>query len=115
MARRIAKGVEQVGPYRLLSDGSELPVFAFTLEPEVKNYSVFDVSDRLRELGWLVPAYTFPANREDLSVLRVVVRAGMSVDMADLFLDGLRKQTDSLQALATPLPDRVEAREGFHH
>jgi glutamate decarboxylase len=47
---------------------------------------VFDVSARLREHGWLVPAYTFPENRQDLAVLRVVVRAGMSHDMADLLL-----------------------------
>ena len=73
-------------PLPAVSDGSELPVFAFALKPDVTNYTVFDVSDRLRERGWLVPAYTFPANREDLAVLRIVVRAGMSYDMADLLL-----------------------------
>ena len=82
-------------------------MFAFTLKPDVKNYTVFDVSARLREQGWLVPAYTFPENRQDLSVLRVVVRAGMSRDMADLFLDAVRKQTASLEALTSPLPDRA--------
>ena len=58
-------------------------MFAFALEPEVKNYTVFDVSERLRQRGWLVPAYTFPENREDLSVLRIVVRAGMNNEMAE--------------------------------
>jgi glutamate decarboxylase len=85
-----------VGPYRTITDGSELPVFAFAVKPET-DYTVFDVSDRLRERGWLVPAYTFPANREDLSVLRVVVRAGMTHDMADLFLADLRHQTEALE------------------
>src|SRR5205823_1122053 len=65
-------------------------------------------SARLREQGWLVTASTFPENRQDLAVLRVVVRAGMSRDMADLFLDGVRKQTGSLQALKAPLPQRSE-------
>jgi len=83
-------------------------VFAFTVAPEVTNYTVFDVSARLREHGWLVPAYTFPENRQDLAVLRVVVRAGMSHDMADLFLGALRKQTASLEALKAPLPDRSD-------
>ena len=106
VAQHIARAVADLGPYRLITDGSELPVFAFTVAPEVKNYSVFDVSARLREHGWLVPAYTFPENRQDLAVLRVVVRAGMSHDMADLFLDALRKQTAYLEALKTPLPDR---------
>ena len=73
IAQYLAGGIAKIGPYRLISDGSELPVFAFALEPAVTNYTVFDVSDRLRERGWLVPAYTFPPNREDLAVLRIVV------------------------------------------
>jgi glutamate decarboxylase len=108
VAQHIAHEVAAIGPYRLLTDGSDLPVFAFTLAPEVTNYTVFDVSARLREDGWLVPAYTFPANREDLSALRVVVRAGMSYDMADLFLGALRKLTASLEAMTAPLPKRSE-------
>jgi glutamate decarboxylase len=106
VAQYIAHGIAQMGPYRLITDGSDLPVFAFTVAPEVKNYTVFDVSARLREEGWLVPAYTFPENRQDLAVLRVVVRAGMSHDMADLFLAGLRKQTAALERLGAPLPQR---------
>ena len=106
VAQHIARGVADIGPFRLITDGTELPVFAFALAPDIDNYTVFDVSARLREEGWLVPAYTFPANREDLSVLRVVVRAGMSHDMADLFLGALRKQTASLHSLDLPLPRR---------
>jgi glutamate decarboxylase len=116
VARHIAKEVAAMGPYRLITDGSDLPVFAFTTVPEVRNYTVYDVSARLREQGWLVPAYAFPENCQDLSVLRVVVRAGMSIDMANLFLADLRKQTDSLESLSGPLPDRQEHELGsFKH
>jgi glutamate decarboxylase len=103
VAMHISKGVAELGPYRLISDGSELPVFAFTLTPEVENYTVFDVSARLRETGWLVPAYTFPENRQDLSVLRIVVRSGMSLEMADVLLTHLTQQTKNLEALGKPL------------
>jgi glutamate decarboxylase len=116
VAQHIAQEIAKLGPYRLLTDGSELPVVAFALAPEVTNYTVFDVSARLREFGWLVPAYTFPANREDLSVLRVVVRAGLTFDMADLFLADVRKQTELLESLEGPLPQRRSAeRESFRH
>ena len=84
VALQLSSGIAEMGPYRLLTKGDELPVFAFTLKDDVKNYSVFDVSAHLRQRGWLIPAYTFPENRQDLSVLRIVVRAGMSLDMADL-------------------------------
>ena len=73
--------IAELGPFRLLTRGDELPVFAFTLKDDVSNYSVFDVSATLREGGWLVPAYTFPANRTDLAALRIVVRNGFSHDL----------------------------------
>ena len=104
VAMHISSEIAKLGPYRLISDGSELPVFAFTTTDDVRYYTVYDVSDRLRMRGWLVPAYSFPENRQDLNVLRIVVRAGMSLDMADLLLDALREQTDYLQALTAPLP-----------
>jgi glutamate decarboxylase len=116
VAHQIADGVKTIGPYDLISDGSDLPVFAFALKDEVENYTVFDVSERLRQHGWLVPAYTFPANREDLSVLRVVVRPGMSHDMADLLLEHLKQQTDFLESLDAPLPGpSTEKRKAFAH
>ena len=116
VARRLSSGIAGMGPYRLLSDGSELPVFAFALSPEVRNYNVFDVSDRLRQRGWLVPAYTFPKNREDLSALRIVVRAGMTHEMADLLLEHLREQTDFLESLDRPMPgEHPSRRKAFAH
>jgi glutamate decarboxylase len=106
VALKLSSGIEEMGPYRLLTRGDDLPVFAYTLKDEVKNYSVFDVSQHMRGRGWLIPAYTFPANRQDLNVLRIVVRAGMSLDMADELLQQMREETDALQALEGPLPKR---------
>jgi len=116
VAMHLAQGISEIGPYRLLSDGSELPVFAFALAPEIDNYTVFDVSDRLREYGWLVPAYTFPANRQDLSVLRIVVRAGMHLEMADVLLGHLRELTKHLSSQQAGAVDRSgEQRQAFKH
>ncbi len=103
IAQYLAAAIADIGPYDLVSDGRQLPVFSFSLKPEVGNYTVFDVSDRLRERGWLVPAYTYPENREDLAVLRIVIRAGMNYDMADHLLDDLRQRTADLESLQGPL------------
>ena len=116
VALTLSDGIEKMGPYRLLSRGDELPVFAFTLQDGVKNYTVFDVSDRLRQRGWLVPAYTFPENLEDLSVLRIVVRAGMTLDMAETLLEQLREETEELESLDGPLPHTKRgALQAFSH
>jgi glutamate decarboxylase len=113
VATQISSAVDKLGPYELLSEGRELPVFAFKLREDVENYSVFDVSDRLRQAGWLVPAYTFPENLQDMAVLRIVIRAGMTSEMADLLIKHLEEQTEFLEALDAPLPSERHA--GFAH
>ncbi|MFF9688915.1 glutamate decarboxylase [Streptomyces sp. NPDC014623] len=115
IARRLAVEFETLDDFRLLTRGDELPVFAVTTNPEVEAYDVFDVSRRLRERGWLVPAYTFPANRQDLSVLRVVCRNGFSSDLAELLMDDLRRLLPELRAQAHPLHRGRGARTAFHH
>jgi glutamate decarboxylase len=115
LARGLADRIEALEDFRLLTRGDELPVFAFTTAPHVNAYDVFDVSRRMRESGWLVPAYTFPANREDLSVLRVVCRNGFSVDLADLFIEDLSRLVPQLRKLPHPLTQDKEAATGFHH
>jgi glutamate decarboxylase len=114
VATRLAAQIEDLGPFRLLTSGDELPVFAFTLSPGIDNFTVYDVSNAIRERGWLVPAYTFPKNRTDLAVLRVVVRRGFSHDMADLLVGDLVRQLPRLKSQAAPLHDGVGA-TGFHH
>ncbi|MFJ5305708.1 glutamate decarboxylase [Streptomyces sp. NPDC088350] len=115
VARGLADRIEALGDFELLTRGDELPVFAFTTGPDVKAYDVFDVSRRLRERGWLVPAYTFPANREDLSVLRVVCRNGFSADLAELFLEDLQLLLPQLRNQPYPLTRDKQAATGFHH
>jgi glutamate decarboxylase len=116
VALHLSQGIAAMGPYRLLTKGDELPVFAFTVNEDVKNYTVFDVSDRMRQSGWLIPAYNFPENRQDLSVLRIVVRAGMTIEMADLLLEHLQHHTGFLQSLDAPLPGPSEdVRKAFAH
>jgi glutamate decarboxylase len=114
VAQYLAAEIEKIGPYRLVTRGDQLPVFAFGLKPEIENFTVFDVSDKLRERGWLVPAYMFPENRQDLAVLRIVVRAGMSHDMADLLLADLRDRSEFFLSLDAPLPRPAET-QAFSH
>lgn len=85
--------IAKLGPFELLTDGSDIPVFAFILK-HATNFTVFDLSERLRDRGWLVPAYTFPKNREDLAVMRIVVKKGFSYDMADLLLKDMRRHLE---------------------
>ena len=93
IARHLAREISRLGPFELISDGSDIPVFAFTLKHPT-NFTVFDFSERLRDRGWLLPAYTFPKNCEDMAVLRIVVKEGFSYDMANLLLNDMRRHLE---------------------
>jgi glutamate decarboxylase len=108
----VSAAVAELGPFDLLSRGDQLPVFAFTTNAEAKGWDVFSVSSALRERGWQVPAYTFPENRADLAVLRVVCRNGFSHDLADVFLDDLRAVVARLAGTGGQVTTRTAA---FHH
>ncbi|MCW2996361.1 MAG: glutamate decarboxylase [Conexibacter sp.] len=110
----LAGEIGKLGEYRLLSDGGELPVFAFAVADEACGFSVYDVSEKLRIRGWIVPAYPMPTGMEDVSVLRVCVRNGFSRDLASIFLEDLKLATERLRHRAEgPPPDAVRA--SFHH
>ena len=65
-----------------------IPALTWRLKPGVKTgYSLYDLADRLRTRGWLVPAYSLPANVEKVVVQRILVKQGLSIDMAKLLLE----------------------------
>ncbi|MET0451125.1 MAG: glutamate decarboxylase [Mycobacterium sp.] len=84
--------------FELISDGSAIPVVSFRLKGD-RGYTEFDVSHALRSFGWQVPAYTMPANAENVTVLRVVVREGFSTDLARALKDDTLKVLKSLDEL----------------
>jgi len=117
VARYLAAEIAAMGPFELLSDGTDLPVLAFRLADPAARYTVFDLSERLRQRGWLVPAYTFPENLQGVAVLRIVVRNGFSRDLAGLLVSDLRMQVEALAAAPHPPVPLLPAgqRSAFAH
>lgn len=116
VALYLSDNIAKLGPFELLSDGSDIPVFAFAIGGAANgsaNFSAFDLSDKLRERGWLVPAYTFPKNRTDLAALRIVVKEGFSRDMADMLIADLRTALAYYKSQPAHIPQAGGA--GFHH
>ena len=67
-------------------------------------FSVFDLSDRLRLRGWVVPAYRMASDAESVAVLRVVVREGLSRDMAQCLVDDVVATLAHLRSLPPDAP-----------
>ena len=115
VAMFLAAAVESMPQFRLISRGDQLPVFAFTTTDAATAWDVFAVSRALRDRGWQVPAYTFPADREDLAVLRVVCRNGFGHDIAELFLDDLKAAVAQVEQEAAKVAGTVSGPSGFRH
>ena len=117
IALHLSGEIARMGPFELLTDGSELPVFAFKLRDDVTGYSVFDLSERLRQRGWQVPAYTFPEDMTDTEVMRIVIRNGFSTDLANLLLADIQTHVRILEHHPqTQPPPAIQAkRESFRH
>jgi glutamate decarboxylase len=112
VAIELAGQIAELGPFEMLSAGQDLPVLAWKLKAP-SNWTLYDLSDRLRDRGWQVPAYRMPANRDETVVQRIVVRNGFTHDLAGMLLRDLKRHLDwfALQPGFTPSPAGV----GFHH
>jgi glutamate decarboxylase len=115
IACHLADGINALPSLRLVSHPlGQLPVFAVELDPSVSHWSVFHLSDKLRERGWQVPAYTLPADCQERAVLRFVVRAGFSRDMADALLNDIERAVSWFESLSLPMPEPITS-NAFRH
>jgi glutamate decarboxylase len=116
-AQYLAAEVGKIGPFRVIHDGhGGLPAVCWTIRDETDcNFTLYDLSDRLRGRGWQVPAYSMPANRKDLVVQRILIRQGVSRDLVDLLLEDIRRSLKQIEQhpILRPLTE-TEAR-GFNH
>jgi glutamate decarboxylase len=116
VALHLSTEIGKMDAFELLSDGSDLPVFGFTLREDITNFTVYDLSDRLRQQGWQIPAYTLPPDLTDMAIMRIVVRPGLSMDLASMLLDDIRRHVGQLSAVPHPtvIPPHHKA-HAFHH
>ena len=50
-----------------------------------------------------------------LAVLRLVIRAGFSRDMADVLLEDMERAVDWFERLDAPMPSPHQVQPSFHH
>ncbi|OZG26164.1 glutamate decarboxylase [Williamsia sp. 1138] len=115
VAQHLSSKIVEIGPFELVSKGDTIPVFAWRLKSgHTDKWNLYDLSDRLRMKGWLVPAYPMADDLADMTVQRIVVRAGLSHDLANALLRDLEGEVEFLDRLSAPMP-REEAGSHFHH
>eukprot|EP01025_Chloroclados_australasicus_P008035 TRINITY_DN12763_c1_g1_i1.p2 TRINITY_DN12763_c1_g1~~TRINITY_DN12763_c1_g1_i1.p2 ORF type:complete len:494 (-),score=65.96 TRINITY_DN12763_c1_g1_i1:429-1910(-) len=91
VAKHLSDRLVDTGHFKILSDDNSLPLVAFSLLPIVdaegkehpRVYNEFELSDKLKERGWCLPAYTMAPNARHVKLLRAVIREDMTISMID--------------------------------
>ncbi|MGN5537368.1 glutamate decarboxylase [Alcaligenes sp. Lyrl_28] len=118
-ARYLASEIGKLGPFEILFDGDPdkgIPALCWKIKDGVNpGFNLYDLADRLRSRGWQVPAYSMPANRQDLVIQRILVRHGVTRDLASLLLDDFRRCLDYFSAHPVAVQGKQDESGGFHH
>jgi glutamate decarboxylase len=118
-AKWIAQEVLQSGPFEMICDGdpnSGIPAVAWRIKDGANTpYTLFDLADRLRQRGWLVPAYTLPKNVTDIAVQRVLIKQGFSRDMAALLMKDFGEAIAHFDKHPVSVPMTEQESGGYKH
>ncbi|CAB3751596.1 glutamate decarboxylase [Paraburkholderia solisilvae] len=80
----LRKKLVDSGYFTIMNETQRIPVVAVTLDSKIKNFNEFDVSNKVREKGWVLSAYSMPPAAEKVMSLRVVVRPHINHNVACL-------------------------------
>ncbi|KAK6276342.1 hypothetical protein POUND7_006051, partial [Theobroma cacao] len=97
-ARILKEGIEKIGRFEIVSKDVGVPLVAFALKDSSK-HTVFEISENLRRFGWIVPAYTMPADAQHVAVLRVVVREDFGRSLAERLVSHIELVVKELELL----------------
>ena len=85
--RYLAGKLERTGKFEVINKDLTFPLVTVTLKK--CNFTAFQLSDKLREKGWIIPAYTLPPNAEDITVLRMVIKENFSRDLVEMLFSDI--------------------------
>jgi glutamate decarboxylase len=115
----LADEVVKLGPFELLCDSTPqagIPSVAWRIiEGGDPGYTLYDLADRLRVKGWQVPAYPLTGSVADISVQRILVRQGVSRDLAEILLHDIGESIAHFDTHPMVVPMTKEEAGGFGH
>lgn len=116
-AKYISDQIEKMGPFKIIYNGrGGIPALTWSLkEDQEHGFTLFDLSDKIRSRGWQIAAYSMPAHREDLVVMRILVRHGVSKDLGDLLVKDIQHCLDYFAKNPVTNPLTEEEAGGYKH
>jgi len=118
-AEFLAAEIAKLGPFDVIFSGQRdkgIPALCWKIrDGEDPGYTLYDVADRLRGRGWQVPAYSLPANQQDQVIQRILVRHGVSRDLASLLLGDFHDALAYFDKHPVHASMTEQEASGFHH
>ncbi|MEA9391171.1 glutamate decarboxylase [Acerihabitans sp. TG2] len=112
-AQWLGKELAALGLFEMVYDGyGGIPAVAYKLANADQGFTLYDLSERVRMGGWQIASYPLPMNRQETIVQRILIRHGVSRDLAQLLLEDIKRAIDHLTK--NPVPNST-AKPGFHH
>lgn len=119
VARYMADEIEKMGCFEMLEEANEIPIVCWRLKKDADvRWTLYDLEDRLRMHGWMIPAYPMPENMQDIDVQRLVLRQDFSMPLALLCIKEMKKQVEILndgEAVLAKGKENSRPRSGFDH
>jgi glutamate decarboxylase len=115
----LANEIAKMGPFELVCDSDPLtgiPSVAWKMvDGADPGYTLYDLADRLRIRGWQVPAYPLTGEVSDVAVQRILVRQGVSRDLAAILLQDMRDAVAHFTHHPVTVSMSAEEASGFGH
>ncbi|KAF3549906.1 hypothetical protein DY000_02007650 [Brassica cretica] len=106
----LKEGIEKTERFNIVSKDVGVPLVAFSLKGQ-SFHSEFEISEMLRRFGWIVPAYTMPADAQHITVLRVVIREDFSRTLAERLVADILKVLHELDTLPSKISRKMGAED----
>ena len=118
-AQYLAEEIARLGPFEVIYSGERdagIPALCWKMKDGVDpGFSLYDLADRLSGRGWQVPAYSLPDNCKDVVIQRILVRHGVSRDLAALLLENMKDALAYFKTRPVSNPLTEKEASGFHH
>ncbi len=87
----------KTGKFTIMNKTQRIPVVALTLHKDIKKYNEFDISNKVRERGWILSAYSMPPDAETVNSLRIVVRPHVNHNLMEILGDDIERACEFLE------------------
>lgn len=120
-AQWLAEEIAKLGPFTFIASGNpekDIPAVCFRVtEGQTIPYSLFALSEKLRDYGWQIPAFTLPGGCSDVVVMRIMIRQGLSKNLAAKVIEDMKMCIAELtpKSSSTPAPEEKSKPSVFNH